>query len=78
MLTHSLWAALHGAICLVVAGKLSEPELGDLASRLALMVLGISQHFTVPPRQASPSHDVHAASASGTLHMAAATHVAAE
>ena len=78
MLTRSLWAALHGAICLVVAGKLSEPELGDLASRLALMVLGINQHFTVPPLQASPSHNLNAASASGVLHMAAATHVAAE
>jgi AcrR family transcriptional regulator len=77
ILTHSLWAALHGAICLVVAGKLSEPELGDLASRLALMVLGINQRFTVPPLQASPLHDVHASFASGAPHMAA-TRVAAE
>ncbi|HUE62770.1 MAG TPA: TetR/AcrR family transcriptional regulator [Rhizomicrobium sp.] len=57
MLARNLWVALHGAICLTVAGKLSETELGDLVSELALMVLGINQRFVTPPLQASPARE---------------------
>ena len=75
-LTRSLWAALHGAICLVIAGKLSEPELGDLASRLALIFMGSHQHFTVPPLQTSPARDPLAGPAQ--MQASAPTQVAAE
>jgi len=74
----SLWSALHGGICLVLAGKLSESELGDLASQVALMFLGVAQHFPVPPVQASPAREVAAKYSSVALHTAAATNIAAE
>jgi AcrR family transcriptional regulator len=72
----SLWASLHGAICLVIAGKLSEAELGEIASQLALMTLGLRQHFTVPPIQAPPSRD--AAPITPLVHAPVAAHMAAE
>ena len=74
----SLWAALHGAICLVIAGNLSEAELGELASQSAFMALGIRLHFAVPPIQAPPSHDACPVLPSGALHVADASNIAAE
>lgn len=72
----SLWASLHGAICLVIAGKLSEAELGEITSQLALMTLGLRQHFTVPPIQAQPSREAVPLTASA--HAPTAAHIAAE
>jgi AcrR family transcriptional regulator len=78
MLARGLWTALHGAICLVLAGKLSESELGDLASHLALTALGVSQRFLVPPIQASPAREEAAKYDSVAPHAAAAANIAAE
>jgi AcrR family transcriptional regulator len=75
IIARSLWAALHGAICLVIAGKLCEAELGDLASQLTLMALGIRQHFAVPPIQAPPARNAYPISPPGTVH-ASAEHIA--
>ena len=73
-----LWATLHGAICLVLAGKLSEKELGELASQVALTALGARQHFDVPPIQASPVREVAPKFTPGALHTAAVANIAAE
>jgi AcrR family transcriptional regulator len=78
MLARGLWAALHGAICLVLAGTLSEPELAELASRVALMELGVRQCFSVPPIQASPVCEKAIKYGSAAPHAAAATNIAAE
>ncbi len=78
MLARGLWTALHGAICLVLAGKLSESELGDVASQLALTAFGINQCFLVPPIQASPAREVAAKYGSNTPLTAAAANIAAE
>lgn len=76
LIAPSLWAALHGATCLVIAGKLSEAELGEIASQLASMALGIRQHFAVPPIQTPPAPDAYPISP--PLHAAPAAHIAAE
>jgi AcrR family transcriptional regulator len=78
MLARALWAALHGAICLVLAGTLSESELGELASQVALTELGVRQHFAVPPIQASPAREEAAKYSSATPHASAPTNIAAE
>jgi AcrR family transcriptional regulator len=78
MSARNLWVALHGAICLVVAGKLSEIELGDLASQLALVFLGINHRFAVPPIQTSAACRASARFAPAMLHEAAAENIAAE
>ena len=70
------WAALHGGICLVLAGKLSEAELGELASQIAWTFLGVGQRFIVPPIQAA--REEAANFGSNTLHPAAAANIAAE
>ena len=70
------WAALHGGICLVLAGKLSEAELGELASQIARTFLGVSARFVVPPIQAA--REEAANFGSNTLHPAAAANIAAE
>jgi len=74
----SLWAALHGAICLVVAGKKSEAELAELAFQLVLALLGIRKHFVVPVLQMSPSPSANSLADSGVLHTASAARIAAE
>jgi len=77
-LARHLWFCLHGAICLVVAGKLSEADLGDLASQLAQAILGIGQHFDVPPLQTSPAREAVPKYAPAALPTDAAQNVAAE
>ncbi|HUE63858.1 MAG TPA: TetR/AcrR family transcriptional regulator [Rhizomicrobium sp.] len=74
----SLWAALHGAICMVLAGKLSESELGDLGSRLSLAFFGVSHQFVVPSLQVSPSCGAPGTSETSRFHGAAAANIAAE
>jgi len=75
---NSLWAALHGAICLVMAGKKSEAELAGLTSQLALALLGIHKHFDVPVLQMSPSSSTRPLSESGPFNTTSVTHIAAE
>lgn len=50
-LARCVWSALHGAICLVLAGKSNESELGDVASRQLMLVLGTEQQISAPPLQ---------------------------
>jgi len=78
MLAANLWAALHGALCLVVAGKTSEDELGELTSRLAFMLLGVRIRFAVPHLQPTPACEAVANSGPSAAHMAAAANIAAE
>jgi AcrR family transcriptional regulator len=78
MSARSLWVTLHGAICLVLAGKLSETELGDLASQLALVILGINHRFVVPPIQTSAASRASAKFGPAMVHQAAAANIAAE
>ena len=77
-LARGLWAALHGAICLVLAGTLSEMELGELASQLALTELGVRQNFAVPTIQGSPKREVATEQNSTSPRLAAAANIAAE
>jgi AcrR family transcriptional regulator len=74
----NLWAALHGAICLVMAGKLSETELGEFASQLALVVLEIDHRFVVPPIQTSAACRAPVKYERAMLDEAAASDIAAE
>jgi AcrR family transcriptional regulator len=74
----NLWAALHGAICLVMAGKLSETELGEFASQLALVILGINHRFVVPPIQTSAACRAPVKYGRAPLDEAANSNIAAE
>lgn len=78
MLARCMWVGLHGSVCLAVAGKLSESELGDQASHLALMILGVTERFVVPPLQASPAHEGAPEYASAAIARSAVANIAAE
>lgn len=78
ILARGLWTALHGAICLVLARKLSEAELSELASQIALAFLGVRQRFLVPPLQTSPARAAGIDYRPGALEPANAANIAAE
>ena len=78
LLARGLWTALHGAICLVLAGKLSGSDLGELASQVALTFLGDSRRFLVPPIQTLRGREEATKYGPVVLHAAAAANIAAE